>query len=354
MKILHCADIHLGSILKSKFSKEISETRKSEVLATFGKMVDYAKNNDIKIIILSGDVFDKDKPALKDKDYFYGVISKNPDIDFLYLNGNHDKEGSYVNLDLENLKTFNKEDFTYYKYDNVVICGIEMDPINAKSFYSKLKLEKDNINIVMLHGEVSDSIGMDKIKIDNLKNKNIDYLALGHIHSYKLDKLGERGIYAYPGCLEPRGFDEVGEKGFIVLDIDKTIKTDFIPFSFRTIHEVSVDVSSASSLYDIVNLSKEKTKEINHKDIILLNLVGEVDSNIEFSEKDIESGLTDFFFVRVKNKTTLKIDFKKYEEDKTLIGEFIKGVNANNKYSLEEKNEIITLGLRALTGKEVK
>ena len=53
-----------------------------------------------------------------------------------------------------------------------------------------------------------------------LKNKNIDYLALGHIHGYKEAPLDGRGKYCYPGCLEGRGFDECGKKGFVLLNIE--------------------------------------------------------------------------------------------------------------------------------------
>ena len=351
MKIIHCADIHLASILEAKLPREKSSKRKSEVLNTFSRMVEYAKDNDIKIIILSGDVFDKDNPAMKDKDFFYKTIKSYKDIDFLYLNGNHDKEGSYINSDIENLKTFNKNDFTSYKYNNIVISGIEMTEENCKSFYSKLKLNKDNINIVMLHGEVSDSVGMDKIKIDNLKNKNIDYLALGHIHKHQEGIIDDRGIFAYPGCLEGRGFDEIGEKGFIVLDVDKIIKTTFIPFAQRIIHEIDVDVSSAKDLYDVIKIVKEGTKDIDKKDLMKINLIGDIDVNLDIDnyEKDILTALNEFFFVKVYNKTTLKIDMDKLDCDKSLIGEFVRGVYENETYTDEEKKIIISLGLKVIT-----
>ena len=54
-----------------------------------------------------------------------------------------------------------------------------------------------------------------KIEVYELKNKNIDYLALGHVHKYKMEKLDNRGIYCYSGCLEGRGFDECGDKGCV-------------------------------------------------------------------------------------------------------------------------------------------
>ena len=36
------------------------------------------------------------------------------------------------------------------------------------------------------------------INIKSLKNKNIDYLALGHYHKFEIEKLDNRGVYCYP------------------------------------------------------------------------------------------------------------------------------------------------------------
>ena len=85
MKIIHAADIHLGSKIESKFSLEMTLKRRKEILDTFSRMVSFAKENDVKVILLAGDVFDKDKPAIKDKEFFYKTVKNNPEIDFLYL-----------------------------------------------------------------------------------------------------------------------------------------------------------------------------------------------------------------------------------------------------------------------------
>ncbi len=354
MKILHTADIHLGSKIESKFPSDISSIRKKELLSSFKRMVDYAKENDISVILLSGDVFDKDKPSLKEKEYFYKTIKSNPQITFFYLNGNHDKEGSYIESDIENLKTFNKEKFTYYQIEDICIGGIEISSSNYKSFYSSLALNKNLFNIVMLHGDATDSFGMDKVKIDNLKNKNIDYLALGHIHKYQAGRIDDRGVYAFPGCLEPRGFDECGEKGFIVLDIEnKKLSYEFIPFSTRTIIERNVDVTGAKDFYDIERIVKQAVYKFDKKNILRINLIGELEAGIDFDESDIEVSLSTFFFVNVKNKTTLKINIDDYNDDKSLIGEFIRGIYNNPNYSLEDKHKLINMGLRAINGKEV-
>ena len=82
-------------------------------------------------------------------------------------------------------------------------------------------------------------------------------------------------------------------------------------------------------------------------------MIGEIPYYCEFNEGDIKLALNDFYYVDIKNHTTTKIDISSYEDDKSLIGEFVKGVYYNNEYSLEEKNKIIALGLKLINGKEI-
>ena len=70
MKIIHSADIHLGSKIEAKLTKEKADIRKAEVRQAFNKMVNYAVLNDIKIILISGDLFDSARPLKKDKEYW--------------------------------------------------------------------------------------------------------------------------------------------------------------------------------------------------------------------------------------------------------------------------------------------
>ena len=258
-KFIHCADVHLGSKMESKLPKTKAEERRAEVRKTFHRMVEYAKVEGVRAILLSGDVFDSDRPLKRDKEFFYDVVKGNPEIDFLYLRGNHDGQESYTEEGLDNLKTFSTE-WSGYDYGNVYICGLEMARENAQSFYSTLKLDKDRKNLVMLHGNVESTTGMDKVHVGKLADKNIDYLALGHIHSHSENKLDDRGRYAFSGCLEGRGFDEMGEKGFVLLEVDDRVKFTFIPFAQRTICECSVDVSGTKNAYDAYQIIKAQVK----------------------------------------------------------------------------------------------
>ena len=353
MKLIHCADIHLGSKMEAKLPREKAEERRGEVRATFHRMVEFAKREQVRAILLSGDVFDSDRPLKRDKQFFYDVVKGNPDIDFLYLRGNHDGEESYMEDGLANLKTFTNE-WTGYAYEDVYVCGLELCQENVLSLYSTLQLNGRNKNIVMLHGQIAPLEGVDKINPAKLADKNIDYLALGHIHSYEEKKLDDRGRYAYSGCLEGRGFDEMGEKGFVVLEINDVISSQFVPFAKRKIEECFVDVSNVENGYDAYRKVKT-TVNFLPNNLYRINLLGDIAFDHETLAEDVEKLLAnECYFISVKDKTQQRIDASEYEGDASLKGEFVRLVLSKPDWSEERKRQVIALGLKALKRGEVE
>ena len=343
MKLIHCADIHLGSTL-STLPKELAEERKADVKNSFSRMVNYARQNGISVILLSGDVFDREKPLKKELNFFNAVIAGASDIDFLYLRGNHDAIS--IGEDHPNLKFFSDE-WRSYTYGDVTVSGIEIAPKNAESYHSTLSLNKERKNIVMLHGQTGTEINLTR-----LRDKNIDYLALGHVHKYTEGELDGRGTYVYCGCLEGRGFDETGEKGFVVLDTDGIgIYHEFHPFSHRIIEAYTVDVSGLSDTY---NVAKRVNDTVNpaKNGIYRIILTGEVDADTGNLAAELKNFLAPYCtHLSVKDETRKRINYENYRSDLSLKGEFVRAVQASNR-SEEEKIQIITYGLKALMGEK--
>ena len=350
MKIIHCADIHLGSRIDSRFPKELSERRKAEVRASFKRMVDFARDNGVKAILISGDLFDSDKPFKKDRDFFLSIVERNPSVDFLYLRGNHDEQGD--GGEYPNLKTFSGE-WQSYTYENLTISGIEIAGENASSLYSTLALDENKLNIVALHGQTGAVSGVDKVNLTKLRGKFIDYLALGHIHEHAFGKLDERGVWAYSGCLEGRGFDETGRKGFVLLEIDDKIAPQFIPFSQNPIERIELTVTGLTDAYAVEQLARKEFTFLPST-IYRLVLKGEMDAQVDDLAKDVQKMLgCDCAYLSVKDETEKKIDFAAYDTDKTLKGEFVRTVYESTELSDEEKARVIAYGLKALAGREI-
>lgn len=351
MKIIHCADIHLGSRIDSKFPREVSEQKREELRSTFRRMVEYAKEEGISLILLAGDVFDSDRPFKRDKDFFYSVVENNPEIDFLYLRGNHDKEST--GQAPANLKTFG-DAWSCYDYGDVVIWGIEMAPGNATSLYSSLSPDQSRRNIVMMHGQIADTQGMDKVHLPSLRDKSINYLALGHVHTYTAGRVDRRGAYAYSGCLEGRGFDESGEKGFVVLEVtERSIKHTFLPFCEHVIRRIELDITGLGDAYAVYQAAVAHIAD--REDIYRFELIGEVEAHTDELCGDVAKYLASHCrFADVKDRTRRRIDLAAFEQDPSLAGEFVRRVFDSEAFTHEEKLQIASLGLRALKGIEVE
>ncbi len=352
MKLIHCADIHLGSKMESKLPKDKADKRKGEVRNAFSRMVDYARENDIRHILLAGDIFDSDRPFKKDKEFFYSVVRANPQITFYYLRGNHDTQESYEDF-LDNLVVF-CDIWHILTEEPVTIAGIELSRENLRSAPSTLSLEPDHINIVMLHGAVSEGERAGCINLAKYRNKHIDYLALGHIHSYEAKPLDDRGVYVYAGCLEGRGYDEMGPKGFVVIDItDGVVTHSFHENSERRILEFPVDISAATDLYSATEIVRAEITA-RPADMVRICLTGEIDFDNTDLAADIEATLqAHYFHASVKDKTVYRLNADCAEGDISLRAEFIRTVMADERYSDEERTQILSIGLRALAGREL-
>lgn len=407
MKIIHCADLHLDSNMTSNLSKEKAKERKSELLMTFNKMVQFADENGVKAILIAGDLFDKKKVTKTALNTVKQAIVCNPHIEFYYLEGNHDVD-SFVSCfeDIPpNLKLFS-DTWTSYKlghgmahmddvdnnknilndgkenisdkksggqpYGNrensglsdfvVTVSGVELNNKNSGAIYDSLVLNSDNFNIVMLHGQEAKYSNKDKteiINISQLKNKGIDYLALGHIHSYKESVLDGRGVYCYSGCLEGRGFDECGEHGFVLIDIDEQTgkcTREFVPIAKRNIFTLLIDISGCNTTMDIVEKIDEELGKNTYPESSLMKfiLVGEVDALCEMDMDYLSKEYEDrFYFLKIYNETKLYVDYNDFALDASLKGEFVRIVMGDEKLNGEEKADIIRLGIQALAGEEV-
>ena len=363
MKIIHCADVHLDSRMLRNLSKEQAKERRNEILNTFGQMVTYAAKNDVAAIIIAGDLFDTSMISVTTRNYVRDLIVNNPKIEFYYLQGNHDIDNFLINLQEipANLKLFDRK-WTGYNVagsDKVVISGVELSEKNHKDVYDSLSLDINKYNIVVLHGKAMPTKAVDdyeSIGLDKLKNKSIDYLALGHYHSYSEEQLDSRGVYCYSGCLEGRGFDECGIHGFCLLEVDVAhhkIQDTFVPFASRRLWEASVDVSVCASGVDILDAIKETLQEmqVQTADLVKVCLTGSLPVGVEVDTDLLAMQLSQiYFYAKVVDHTVPEIDYAAYMYDASLKGEFVRLVQAQTDLSDEEKAKIIQTGILALTG----
>lgn len=356
MKIIHCADLHLDSRMETNLTPQQAIDRRYEILESFEGMIQYAKDHGVKVILIAGDMFDTVGGIQRSiKKRAMEAIENAAEIDFLYLQGNHDYGQLVPSVDNppENLKEFGTT-WISYDYGNVTITGIEFANQDPSAIYNELFLDSDRINVVTMHGQIaagSQCGQMGVVNLDWLKDKGIDYLALGHLHTYQESSLDNRGLWCYSGCLEGRGYDEVGEKGFVVAELIRGgVQTTFVPTSKRVIHRVEIDVTELTEREILLNAVKA-IEELPSKDYVKLTLEGYIREDVEIDLVYLERKLREgFYSFKIEDQTHIEIDYEKYAHDISLKGEFVRTVQTLH-VSEQEKKEIIFTGLRALRGK---
>ncbi len=276
IKILHIADTHFDRKI-SHLPPDKADVRRTETLLTFGKIID--RFSDVDIALIAGDMFDGET-SLSTVEYLCSVFKQYKSIRFFISCGNHDCLGeNSINLLLDkipdNVYVFrDKIDCVSLPDFGVNIYGVSFSAVN--SFASLLAgFSADNpdmINLMVMHGDVGGESSYNPIAISEISDSNLDYIALGHIHSFSGFLKRGNTMYAYPGVPEPCGFDEVGSCGVIYGKISKDVNTlEFYPMSQREYHIINFNISEYNSNEEVIAAIEPLLTE---KNLYRINLVG--------------------------------------------------------------------------------
>ena len=416
VRLIHTADLHLDSAFSSRFSKEEAEERRRNLLIAWNKLLQYGIERRVQAILISGDLFDSPVVSRSTMEIFLSSIRKNPEISFFYLRGNHDTKNTFrLRDDLpKNLFLFSKEGKKYRLKEKLVLLGQEfygterrnefpeepygterrsefpeesygtesllelpefpeepeelveeelLSPSSAKDAVQSIwNLKEEDCNILMLHGalreggpEVQNEQG---ISLKQLSRYPIHYLALGHIHKREEGKCGSLN-YIYPGCLQGRGFDEEGEKGFYYVEIEeetKEIKAEFVPLKEGEFRIIPLFLSEEDGTLDTEEKIRESLKNegAEAKDSVRIILKGEKrageERNLRYLEKQLEE---EYAYIEIKDETKLKLRKEEFIHEKGLKGEFLRMVCESESLSEEEKEKLMILGIGLLQGEEL-
>ena len=406
VKLIHTADLHLDSAFRSRFTKEEAENRRQKQLMAWKELLSFAVEKKVQGILIAGDLFDSPVVSHGTMDFFLSTISEHPEISFFYLRGNHDTENTFrfqENLP-KNLFLFSDKGKKYRLNDRLLLAGVEygtkdisfgenegatqgagqaaeqgvgQETVHGAEALSKseseseeeskfLKLKEEDCNILLLHGALyqgsakGDAIqGEEGIFLKNLEKLPLSYIALGHIHKGGEGKLNNGALWAYPGCLQGRGFDEEGERGFLYLKVEeekKKIRKEFIPIKqgeFRILEiELLEDEGTLACLKKIeVEMEKAGIVKEDSLRIILKGKKGlEQERNLRYLQLQLQDSV---FFLEIRDECELSWNREEAMKEKSLKGEFLRVLAAADNLSKEEQEEIIALGMGLLQGGEL-
>ncbi len=357
MRIIHTGDIHIGSPLKN-LPPEKAQLRKTELLDGFRRLCAYAKDNGVTAVLIAGDLLDENRVTSQVKRQTLAFIEEAYPVAFFCVSGNHDWSGFGEQTLPKNLYTFeqNRGAGVYRLGDNVVLTGMDTKYFSATNF-DKLTFTQNHFNILLLHGDVQAETSKEYIPLSRLQNKGIDYLALGHIHvpDVQAKPLDARGRYRYCGCPEGRGFDEVGGRGFFLIDIaqGRIVGEQFLTLAKRTVCERRVDITACQTYFDVENAVMGALQTERAENLVKVVLCGSYEAGLKKDLPVLTMRLNErFFFARVEDESRLKINPESYVNDLTERGEFVREALRYESLGVL-RDEILEVGLKALSGEDI-
>jgi len=354
MKILHTADLHLGSPLSARMTREGARERGGELLGTLARLIGEARRVGAKIIIIAGDLFDLKYPPKSISEAVRGVIAEAKDIAFFICEGNHD-EGTLELTGiggLTNVYSFGK-DWSYYSVgDGITVGGCSAA---GRGVLGKCSFDEGKINIAVLHGDLRER-GSGEWDIDAREavGRGIDYIALGHYHSYRHARLDRRTAAVYCGTPEGRGFDECGEKGYVLIEIEGGAVTHgFVPFAKRRLTKVTLPLDGICGTADLMERARLALRDVPREDMVRLELCGSYEPGLGRDIPSMEAVLSEGrYYLEVTDSSAPAINTEALLADRSVKGELARAVMGDGKLDGRLKREVIACALAALCGED--
>ncbi len=353
IKIFHCADIHLDSAF-SLYSPREAEKKRTELRAAFTSALMFAREKRADIFLISGDLFDSEYVTKDTCEMLIREFSKVPDMKIFISPGNHDPLGSgspYETIKFpSNVHVFGAErECVRMPELGVDIYGFGYASKNLLSspVVGWNGLNKDRINILVCHGDTTGASSVTgPITKRDIADSGFDYIALGHIHKTS-GLLCENGVYyAYPGCIEGRGFDELGYKGALFGTIEKgNVKMEGYRFSKSRYEEIEVDITGAAEKMVALDMIRSAIRQFTDDTALRLYLVGELETAFNILPNEIGKGCEYPCYIEIIDETRLKPNLGELEKSNTLKGIFCRKLISQMEGLDEDSEEYRVLAL---------
>ena len=361
VKILHAADFHLDSAFGA-LGEEQARQRRQESRKLVECLVEFANEQAVDLLLLAGDLFDSDDifgQTGEDLALALGRLKGHAVI----APGNHDyydPAGAYGRiLWPENVHVFTEDALTKFdfpQYDCTVYGAAFTGPsVPDGSVLDGFTAPDDGrVHLLVLHGDLGGKNGPYRpLSEEQLAATGVDYAALGHQHAFSgLHRAGDT-YYAYPGCIEGRGFDETGEKGVLCGTVSPgRAALQFVPFGRRRYEIVTVDVTDSEPLAAVSAALPRDTEQ----DIYRILLAGETEEPIRLER--LRQELADrFYALELRDQTRMKQDIWARCGDDSLRGLFLQKMRqAYDTADDENRRKIeqaVRFGLAAMDNREM-
>ena len=355
MKFVHIADMHFDSPFTTLSDKgNLGEQRRLEQRKIFKKVIEYIKENKIEYLFISGDLYEHNYIRKSTIEYINNLFKEIENTKIFISPGNHDQilKKSYYNNFIwnKNVHIFNSE-IKKISTEDADIYGFGFDDFYCtNSGIENLNIESpEKLNILIIHGTLNganvEEMQYNSMSSTMLESKGFNYVALGHIHK---NNFISNGKIIYPGSTISLGFDELGEHGMVVGEINKNEnKLEFIKLDETEYVEIEINCTEINSIEELI----EKINEIKIEENKLYKIILNGKRNFEINIYNLYKYELNEKIIKIKNKTKPNYNLEEISKENTLRGLFAKEILEeikNKNYDDEIIENALEIGMEIL------
>ena len=372
VKLLHTGDIHLDNPFTLEDVSR-SEARRGELRETFSSVMNYIRANEIRLCLITGDVFDYEFATRETVSLVIREIENTPDCRFIISPGNHDPytpNSIYAKTEFpSNAYIFRSAQMEKFEFPELG-CDVYGYAFTAPFMETNPMIgvrpdDPERINILCAHGDTASPISKYcPVTERDIFDSGFDYVALGHIHNSQGIRREGNTYYAYCGCLEGRDYSESGYKGAIVGSISKengeaTVDLSQMRFSRRRYADERLNVTGASDPAEIsAALTELITRENFGEDTLLrVTLEGSVSPALRVAAGDLAAVTGGLYSFELRDETLPLFDRDRLMHDNTIRGAYFRRMLPHLTHGTAEERSIaaaaLRYGLGALDGADI-
>ncbi len=356
LTLLHAADFHLDSPFRALPPREAQDRRAGQRQA-LEALRDLALERRVDLALLPGDLFDSQQVYPETLEALTRVLGQFP-CPVVIAPGNHDyyAPGSPYASPIwpGNVHVFSAPAVTPLPFPElgVTVYGCAFPaPAREDDPLAGFAAPRDGtMALGVFHGEVGKKGPYAPIAPESLAHSGLAYAALGHVHARE-EHLDGPTPWAYPGCLQGRGFDELGEKGCCVIQLDKSgvAAFEFVPLPGPRYWEEALDLTAAAPAQAVAAALAGRAG-----DYVRLTLTGEADAPDLPALRALGEGLCRVLELRDETVRPQNL-WARLEED-TLTGHFLREMAQRLEAASPEDRPLLeralVYGMAALEGRE--
>lgn len=371
MKILHTGDVHLDSPFAG-LDTSAARQRRSELRETFASMTTYAREGGVDLMLIAGDLFDKnyvtrDTIALLRREF------AKLDCPVVIAPGNHDpaEEKSIweKNIFSDNVFVFSSADLSYFSFPQLRcrVYGYAFPGPSLRTCPLEGRRIEDAswINILCAHGDATSPISTyGPLPAGVLEAFGADYCALGHFHNPENATAALTVLGAYCGCPEGRDFGETGSKGAILVSLEKDEKGARLSWErlrfCRKIYETrTLNIDGAAQQEEVAAAVHTLIQKENFdKDTLLrITLQGNIESNLSIDTTALEAAGAELAHLEVRDATVPTWNAAALLQDQGMRGELYRvllpKLESADPAERETGSRALRYAMAALAGEEL-